>query len=207
MESEDTTTRTYQIVRTLSNMFAKRGYHLIEETGWPDLVEKNAPEAARKTVSGEQILQALQFKEDGSFLRICVFFHSDALAVKDIQRYCVKMKELGAYRGVVIVEKPLRKVTANALAEVGPLFFIETFEGWELLVDITKHYLVPCHSILSEAEKNQMLKRHRLTIQQLPRIKRDDPMARYLGMHVGQVVKIVRKSKISGRYVTYRVCM
>ena len=76
---------------------------------------------------------------------------------------------------------------------------IEIFQEQDLLVNITHRELVPKFVLLSADEKARLLERYRLKESHLPRIQTSDPVAKYLGLSRGQVVKIIRKSETAGR--------
>ncbi|VUC25342.1 unnamed protein product [Clonostachys rosea] len=109
--------------------------------------------------------------------------------------------------GIMITHGALSPAARKSLASVENLAKIECFLEEDLLVNITHHELVPRHVLLSREEKTALLKRYRLKETQLPRILQKDPVARYLGLKRGQVVKIIRTSETAGRYASYRLCV
>lgn len=109
--------------------------------------------------------------------------------------------------GILITSVPLSAAARKVIAVTQQYTQIECFLEEDLLVNITHHDLVPQHIVLSREEKAALLKRYRLKETQLPRILSKDPVARYLGLKRGQVVKIIRTSETAGRYATYRLCV
>lgn len=85
--------------------------------------------------------------------------------------------------------------------------FVQIFWIDRLQVNIMEHVMVPEHTIISESEKQNLLKDWSIsTLNQLPLILSKDPVAKYLGMKKGDVCKIKRPSETSGIYISYRYC-
>ncbi len=71
--------------------------------------------------------------------------------------------------------------------------------------DMINHVLVPKHEILDSKAVKEVLDKYNISVDDLPRILKDDPAIKVFGVKAGNVVKISRKSATSGVSVYYRV--
>lgn len=69
---------------------------------------------------------------------------------------------------------------------------------------ISDHILVPKHEILSAEEAQMVLDTYHVKPHQLPYILSTDPAIRELGAKTGDIMKITRKSDVSGVVNYYR---
>ena len=72
-------------------------------------------------------------------------------------------------------------------------------------INIFDSGLVPLHEIISGDEKSLMLEQLNITAKQLPKIKEDDPVVKFLDAKKGDVLRIARRSLTAGEYYYYRV--
>ena len=197
--------KLFRVYRTIANMLDKRGYMVPRD--FRDITPSEFKEKFGEYPSREN-LTLLVAKPDEETNQLFVFFPEDErLGVKPIKTYIDRMKAESVFNAVIVLRVDITPYAKQALQEMSDEFRIEHFREAELLVDITKHQLVPDHQVLTPNEKTALLKRYRLKENQLPRIQPNDPIARFFGMRRGQVVKIIRPSETAGRYVTYRICM
>ncbi|CAM9277356.1 unnamed protein product [Ectocarpus fasciculatus] len=199
------TSRLYRIRKTCLKMLSKRGYIVPDEH---ILMTAEEFQTRFGDSPSREDLSILVEKTDDSSDQLFVFFPTDEkVGVKPIKTYCQRMKEQNVMRAIIVVKVNLTPFAKSAIKELSQRAYrVEYFRDAELLIDITEHRLVPEHVVLSPMEKHELLKRYGLKPSQLPKIQIHDPVARYLGLSHGQVVKIVRPSETAGRYITYRIC-
>jgi DNA-directed RNA polymerases I, II, and III subunit RPABC1 len=107
---------------------------------------------------------------------------------------------------ILITKDKMNTTNAKQINELNPS--TESFEIGELMFNISRHVLVPKHEALRDEDTiTQILNMYGLKSRhQLPLITRTDPMARYLGLRPGHLVRITRYSP-AGEYVLYRCCV
>jgi DNA-directed RNA polymerase subunit H (RpoH/RPB5) len=129
------------------------------------------------------------------------------LKTQDLQKAAAALDEARRERAIILsVDKP-GFVHRNAVeAHYGPR--AETFSLAELQFNVTRHELVPRHVRLADAEVKALLKTYMLSDKRLlPAIHSTDPVAKYLGLAPGDVVRVSRPSPSAGTTDFYRTCV
>ena len=135
------------------------------------------------------------------------FLPDSSVGIKQMRSFTHHLSTHGFHTGILVTRVNITPAALKIIPAVAHESRIECFVEQDLLVNITHHELVPKHVLLSKEERTKLLERYRLKDTQLPRIQVGDPVARYLGLRRGQVVKIIRKSETAGRYASYRLCV
>ena len=84
---------------------------------------------------------------------------------------------------------------------------VEIFLKKHMQFNITHHFLFPQHQMLSTEESDEVVAKYSTPKSKFPKILRTDPAARYYGMKVGDMCRIIRKSPEVGESISYRVCV
>ena len=111
---------------------------------------------------------------------------------------CIKILEEHDTKHCIIIynnniTSSAKRVITNFVDTVFELFTIN-----ELQFNITKHYLVPPHTILKEAEAVEFVKKFGMNI---PILHKTDPVCRFYNFQRASIIKVDRKDKS----VSYRI--
>ncbi|KAI8811801.1 RNA polymerase [Cladochytrium replicatum] len=195
--------RLWKIYRTLHEMVYDRGYLVSEDELNMTLEEFKY---AKQSRNGEgtidradlQFLVQKQSPDDPEQLLV-LFAPGETLRISDMKKIYARMEDHKISRAIVVCQKAPTPQSNKVIQEMADRFTLELFQENELLVNITKHSLVPKHEVLSPEEKKVLLKKYRLKEMQLPRIQPSDPISRYYGLKKQSVVRIIRPSETAGK--------
>jgi len=73
-----------------------------------------------------------------------------------------------------------------------------------MAMDVREHRLVPEHRKMSEEEVEELLEKHNIEKQNLPKIKSNDSALKQKEFEIGDVFEITRSSPTAGETTYYR---
>lgn len=205
--------RLWRVRRTLLEMLLDRGYAVLNTSDDLNLKLQDFEAQFQAQSYNRENLIMLRQKRDDPSAQIYVFFPEEhrgkMVGIKPISERLDRMDRDGVKNVIFVMETGMTTFAKNGIDKIAATnkITIETFNENDLLINITRHKLVPKHEVMSDDEKRALLKRYKLKESQLPRIQKSDPVARYYGLVQGTVVKITRPSETAGRYITYRLCV
>jgi len=219
--------RLWRVYRTVRQMLDDRGYEMLEEERDISLEDFRAQFADPTSGLPDRKKMSFSLRPLDSYVdkfrkpqiegrppppepeigNVYVDFAGDAqMGIKQLRQFIQLIDQQNFFTGILVTAQHVSTSAQKIASTILPKQ-LEIFHEGDLLINITKHELVPPHTLLSESEKRELLDRYRLKETQLPRIQHVDPVAKYMGLRKGQVIKIVRKSATAGRYASYRLCI
>lgn len=192
--------RYYLARKTLLEMLRDRGFAVPNceiEVSLEDFRTKHGP---LPDVDGLRISSL--HKNDPSIKALVLFCQPGIVKVNVIRGITGSIVKEALNRLILVVQSKITSQASKAL-DLLP-FRVEIFQITDLLVNITKHELKPKHQVLTDAEKEIILKKFSIEEKQLPRMLQKDAIARYYGLEKGQVVKVTYIGELTQLHVTYR---
>ena len=130
------------------------------------------------------------------FVHIIIKNMRKKVCLKEIKDIFSKISKINSY--ILIIPD---KLSFDANLEIQKYKNVEIFTYDFFLFSLPRHEYVPKHILLSENEKVKFLKKRNLCIEQLPLIRKSDPIIKYYGWQKGNIVQIQRPGWIVYRAI------
>ncbi|KAL5526673.1 RPB5 [Sanghuangporus sanghuang] len=203
----DEAAKLWRVNRTIHELVRDRGFQVSDEEIEMELASFKQAYANSVGSVDRNMLNFFTNHRVNTQDHIFVFFSDEkSVGVKTMRRLLQILEEKTINKAIIIFPGNMTPSARKVIVAMSHQYRLEEFSESDLLVNITRHILVPAHEVLTQEEKKILLEKYRLKETQLPRIQLADPVARYYGLRRGQVVKITRPSETAGRYVSYRIC-
>lgn len=196
-----------------------------------EIFEKKITELCREQNSADdiltqQVLDKLTYLRQHSFTGewLYIFFVMHKIGVTLINTYVKCMEGIDVSRAILISVPSENKTSPEDQSILTPFAvkeiikhhttgnkIIEHFYTDALTINILEHELQPDEfKILTKDETQEIVALLYGTVDQIPptkRIEPTDPVAKFLGLQVGDMIKCVCSSPTAGETNRYRVCM
>jgi len=185
----------YLARNTILDILKDRGYIVAEN------LKTSIDEFMIQYDSGEMYIYTK--KKDEENKSIYVYFHLDNrnFQKKDLVNLMSNITNQYQNEQVKIIIVTREKLNQAILR----IDYIESFILNQLVINITKHIMMPKFEVMSDEEIEILLKEFSISKNQLPKILITDPISRYFGVTSGDIFKITRSSHTTGLSVSYRL--
>ncbi|XP_073284998.1 DNA-directed RNA polymerase V subunit 5A-like [Primulina huaijiensis] len=193
--------RYYLARRTLLEMLRDRGYAVPSSD--IELSLQEFRDRHGQTPDVDTLKISALHRDDPSLKTLVLFCPPNIVKVNVIRAIVTEIVNRDRLNRLILVVQS--KITSQALKAVELISCkVEIFQILDLLINITKHELKPKHQVLTDEEKESLLKKYSIEEKQLPRMSHNDAIARYYGLEKGQVVKVTYNGELTQLHVTYR---
>ena len=143
---------------------------------------------------------------------LIVFSEKTRVSDRDLNNFIGFASENNHTSGIIIVSqsKPSEKVLEVLREHISDPEnqLVQIFYVSHLNFDISKHRKVPFHRIITDQEKDKLMKDYNISkLSSLPKIDSQDAMAKWVGARPGDVIEITGLCVASGENKRYRYCL
>lgn len=165
------------------------------------VLEHLSDEEVRMLDSSSQVFQ-LRISED----TVVIYFmeHPKLKPIRD------NMPDETVKRVIYIMSMSPVADTIQKIGKEHPDKDLQFFTLKDLEFNISRHQVVPRHDAIRDKDEiKKILQEHQIKsrAKDMPIILKSDPMARYLDIKPGQLVKITRPSPSAAESISYRCCI
>jgi DNA-directed RNA polymerase subunit H (RpoH/RPB5) len=182
------TTKIKTVIRTLCRIFIERKY---TTKTLDELVSKLMP-----SINEDEILFTIDDKKYG--LKFINMFLTTIKKEASIENFLSKNTD--THKFIII-----NKLSDRAIKQILEYQNTEVFTIDELLIVIIDHNIVPQHILLTPDEKDKYFSVFNHHPRDMKKILVNDPIARFYGAKVGDLIKIIRSNITSGKEIDYRM--
>jgi len=198
--------KVYIIWKTVHEMLEDRGYQSNAKLSYEKFLDKYFDDNVDSLPNYNKMTFVTSSKKDPLNEIIIYFLEEDTIGIKTTIKIYNDMCKKKIMNGILIFKNSITFSAKKYILNQKDIR-IELFLQDNFIINVTKHVSSPQFQILSPQEKDKLLKLYHIEDSKLPRILKTDPVAKYYGLKKGDVLRILRKSKTSGIYVTYRILL
>lgn len=137
-----------------------------------------------------------------------IYYLNSKFKFADLKKFIAPKENENITDIVIVFKEKINSFNPRNIEEFDNIN-LQVFMIKELLLNISKHVLVPKHEVIRDQKQiNDLVEHYNLKSKlQFPIILKTDPMAKYLNVQSGDLVRVTRTSPSAGESILYRCCV